>query len=396
MWLNLSAVSPYNKYSREFSHSVTIYDTTLRDGEQTPGVFFTVEEKLEIARKLDEFGIPQIEAGFPIVSKDEAESVKMITNEGLSADILVLARARRGDIDEALRCDVDGVIVFIPLSSTHLTNKLGMSLDEALNAALETVEYAKMHGLFTQLSVEDATRTPFESIKALFESALKLNVDRLSLADTTGCITPRGMARLVGRVKREIGGKVAVHCHNDFGLAVANSLAAYEAGADAISVSINGLGERCGNAALEEVVGALYFLYGVDLGFKMNMLKDLSSTVARLSGVPLTKGKPVVGENAFRHESGIHVAAVLKDPLTYECYSPEFVGQERSIVFGKKSGITGILYTLKKYGLEVDEHDALIILNFLKSSVMKRYLSENELLDLAMDLLGKKLWPKLQ
>ena len=360
-----------------------IYDTTLRDGEQTPGVSFAVEAKLKIARMLDELGVPQIEAGFPVVSKEEWQAVRAIASEGLNAKVLCLARSMKSDIDAALSCDVDGVIVFIALSLLHLKYKLKMPVSRAIELALDAVEYAKDHGLFVQLSAEDATRTPLTRLYRLFKRAEEVSVDRAGIADTTGCITPTGMHRLISLLKQKLKVKLSVHCHNDFGLATANSLAAYEAGVDAISVTVNGIGERCGNAALEEVVTALYCLYGVDLGFKLHLLKPLSDMVVALSGVKRDPFKPIVGEHAFKHESGIHVAAVLKEPYTYEPYDPSLVGNRRAIVFGKHSGITGIREILKRKGIVLSEAESRVLLDRVKR-ISKGYLTEEQLTMLAL------------
>lgn len=377
------AVSPYNKASKCKVHPVIIYDTTLRDGEQCPGVSFTISEKLEIAKMLDELGIPQIEAGFPVVSEEERKAVKAITNENLRADILVLSRSLIGDVDEALKCDVDGVLVFMPLPEVHLRRKLKITYEKAVEMAVKTAEYAKEHGLFVQVSVEDATRTPLQRLLDFFSKVVEVKPDRIGLADTAGCITPSGMKYLVRKIRRNIDVKVAVHCHNDFGLAAANSLAAYEAGAGAISVTVNGIGERAGNAALEEVVTALYFLYGVDLGLRLELLKPLSELVAKLSGISLNPLKPIVGENAFRHESGIHVAAVLEYPRMYEPYEPSLVGNRRQIVFGKHSGLKGIIKYLEKQGVRVSNKKADKLLKYVKS-LHKKFIDGNELINLAL------------
>ncbi len=332
---------------------------------------------------LDELGVPQIEAGFPVVSKEEQQAVKAIARAGLKAEVLCLARSMKGDVDAALSCDVDGVIVFMALSPLHLKHKLGVPIGKAIELAINAVEYAKDHGLFVQLSAEDATRTPLTRLYKLFKCAEEVSIDRVGIADTAGCITPTGMYHLVSLLKQRLKVKLSVHCHNDFGLATANSLAAYEAGVDAISVTVNGIGERCGNAALEEVVTALYCLYGVDLGFKLHLLKPLSDMVSTLSGMKRDPLKPVVGAHAFKHESGIHVAAVLKEPYTYEPYDPSLVGNRRAIVFGKHSGITGIREILKRRGIVLSEAESRALLDRVKK-ISKGYLTEEQLTMLAL------------
>ncbi|MBC7113899.1 MAG: homoaconitate hydratase [Candidatus Methanomethyliales bacterium] len=368
--------SPYNFIHQE-NRKVKIYDTTLRDGEQTPGVKFTKEQKVEIARKLDEVGVHAIEAGFPVISPYDEDAVRAVSSERLNADILCLCRSKQKDIDAALRADVDGVIIFLAVSDLHLKYKLKMDLAMAISQASASVEYAKDHGLFVQLSAEDATRTSLNSLIALYTAAKERGADRLGIADTTGCIRPKGMAYLVQSIRKLFDLELSVHCHDDFGLAVANSLAAYEAGIDAISVSVNGIGERCGNAALEEVVMALYALYGVDLELRTELLCELSLMVSRFSGVPIPVNKAVVGANAFRHESGIHVAAVMKHPFTYEAYDPQLVGQERKLVFGRHSGTESVREKLAACGMQVTEEELAEIVKRLKTLPIGSELIDN-------------------
>ena len=242
-------ISHYNKEPElNFPDEITIYDTTLRDGEQTPGVCFSPEEKLEIAKKLDEIKIKQIEAGFPIVSKKEQESVKSITSEGLNAQILSLARTKKEDIDAALDCDVDGVITFMGTSDIHLEHKMHIGRQEALNTCMNAIEYAKDHGLFVAFSAEDATRTDLDFLKRIYNKAESYGADRVHIADTTGAITPQGITYLVKELKKDVNIDIALHCHNDFGLAVINSISGVLAGANGISTTVNGIGERAGNA----------------------------------------------------------------------------------------------------------------------------------------------------
>lgn len=368
--------SPYNFLQQE-CRKVKIYDTTLRDGEQTPGVKFTKEQKVQIAKKLDELGVNTIEAGFPVISPYDEEAVKAVASERLSADVICLCRSKQKDIDAALRADVDGVIIFLAVSDLHLKYKLHTDLMSAVNMAAESITYAKSHGLFVQLSAEDATRTSMDSLTALYSAAEDRGADRLGIADTTGCIRPRGMYYLVESLRKIFDLELSVHCHDDFGLAVANSLAAYEAGIDAISVSANGLGERCGNASLEEVVMSLYALYGVDLKFRTKVLKELSEMVSKFSGVPIPINKAIVGTNAFRHESGIHVAAIMENPFTYESYEPQLVGQERTLVFGRHSGTDGVRLKIESLGYKVTDEELAEIIKRLKTLPMDAPIIDN-------------------
>jgi methanogen homocitrate synthase len=378
--------SPYN-FIQQDCRSVKIYDTTLRDGEQTPGGKFTKEQKMEIARRLDSIGVNAIEAGFPVISQYDEDAVKAVASQHLSADVICLCRSKQKDIDSALRADVDGVIIFLAVSDLHLKYKLHLDLTTAVNMAAESITYAKDHGLVVQLSAEDATRTSLDSLTALYSAAEESGADRLGIADTTGCIRPAGMHRLVESLRKIFDTELSVHCHDDYGLAVANSLAAYEAGIDYISVSVNGLGERCGNASLEEIVMALYALYGVDLKYNISHLKELSDTVSKFSGIPIPINKAIVGPNAFRHESGIHVAAVMRCPFTYESYEPQLVGNERKLVFGRHSGTDGVREKLKSLGFTLTEEELAEIVKRLKTLPMDSYLDNGGLSDFAKKVL---------
>ena len=241
-------ISHYNKESEiTFPEDFIIYDTTLRDGEQTPGVCFSLDDKLEIARKLDQFKIHQIEAGFPIVSQRERESVKTIAGEGLDADILALTITKPEDIDAALDCDVDGIITFVGTSDIHLDHKMHITRQDAINLSETAVDYAKDHGLYVAFSAEDATRTDIEFLKRIYSKAQECGADRVHIADTTGAITPQGIDYLVRELVKDLKVNIALHCHNDFGLAVINSITGVLAGAKGISTTVNGIGERAGN-----------------------------------------------------------------------------------------------------------------------------------------------------
>ncbi|MDO5832364.1 MAG: homocitrate synthase family protein [Methanobrevibacter sp.] len=362
-------ISHYNKESElTFPEDITIYDTTLRDGEQTPGVCFSLEEKLEIARKLDQFKIHQIEAGFPIVSEKEKESVKAIANEGFDATILGLTRTKPEDIDAALDCDVDGIITFVGTSDIHLDHKMHITRQDAINLCETAVDYAKDHGLFVAFSAEDATRTDIEFLKRIYSKAQECGADRVHIADTTGAITPQGIDYLVKELVKDIDIDIAVHLHNDFGLAVINSITGVLAGAKAVSTTVNGIGERAGNASLEELIMAMKILYGKDYGFKTKYIKELSDLVAKASGLPIPYNKPIVGNNVFRHESGIHVDAVIEEPLCYEPYLPELVGQKRQLVLGKHSGCRAVRAKLNECELDVSDEQLIEIVKQVKKS----------------------------
>lgn len=361
--------SPFNKEEEyKFPKDITIYDTTLRDGEQTPGVCFSLDDKLEIARKLDQLRIHQIEAGFPIVSDREAAAVKAIANEGLDAEIICLARTKKGDIDRALDCDVDGIITFMGTSDIHLEHKMHIKRQEALNICMKSIEYAKDHGLFVAFSAEDATRTDLDFLKRVYSKAENYGADRVHIADTVGAITPQGITFLIKELRKVTDVQIAMHCHNDFGLAVINSIYGLLAGGSAVSTTVNGIGERAGNASLEELIMSLKLLYGKDLGFKTKYIQELSELVSKKTGLEIPYNKAIVGRNVFRHESGIHVDAVIEEPLTYEPYLPELVGQRRQLVLGKHSGCRAVKAKLDECGFKVTNDQLCQIVKKVKES----------------------------
>lgn len=360
-------VSPFNQaVDLKFPSDITIYDTTLRDGEQTPGVCLRKPEKLQIARKLDELKIHQIEAGFPVVSKEEKKSVKAIVDEGLNAQILCLSRTKKEDIDTAIDCGVDGVITFMGTSDLHLQHKMKMSQEEILQICLKSIEHAKDHGLFVAFSAEDATRTDIEFLKRIYKKAEEYGVDRVHIADTVGAISPQGMSYLVTELRKTIKTGIALHCHNDFGMALSNSIAGLLAGANAVSTTVNGIGERAGNASLEELIMTLKIIYNIDLGFNIKTFYELSKLVEKLTKVKVPENKPIVGRNVFRHESGIHVDAVLEEPLTYEPFLPELIGHQRRIVLGKHSGCRAVKAKLTQCGIEVSKDELCEIVEKVK------------------------------
>lgn len=331
---------------------VKILDTTLRDGEQTPGIALAPEQKLEIARALDDLGVDVIEAGAAITSEGERKALKLISKAGLDAEICSFARGVRADVDAALGCDVDSVHLVIPTSDIHLKYKLKKTRREVQEMALDAARYALDHGLTVEFSAEDASRTDPAFLCKFLSAGVKEGVQRVCVCDTVGVLTPESSRKLFSRVTKRVRVPVAAHCHDDFGLATANSLAAIQAGAREVHVSVNGLGERGGNAALEEVALGLSHFYGVKTGVKLNKLYGISKLVERHTGLPVSPTKSVVGENAFAHEAGIHTHGVLTYPPTYEPISPETVGHHRKLVFGKHVGSHAIESELRRMGLK--------------------------------------------
>ncbi|MEM3816074.1 MAG: 2-isopropylmalate synthase [Candidatus Bathyarchaeia archaeon] len=339
-----------------FPDKVKILDTTLRDGEQTPGVSLTPDKKVLIAKKLDELGVDIIEAGFAAASEGEAEAIKLIARENLRAEVCSFARGVKSDIDAALKSDVDSIFLVIPASDTHIKHKLKKTREEVLKMIEECVEYAKSHGLTIEFGPEDATRSDINFLKETIRVAVESGADRVTPPDTVGVLTPEKSYAFFTDLKRAFPNVVfGVHCHDDFGLAVANTLAALRAGVEEAHVTVNGLGERAGNAALEEVVVALKLHYGVNTSIRTDLLYDVSMLVSRLTGVMVQPNKAIVGENAFTHESGIHTHAILAEPSTYEAIPPELVGRRRRLVAGKHAGSHGIRAALMEMGLHPTE-----------------------------------------
>ncbi len=374
---------------------IEVCDVTLRDGEQMPGVVFRPDEKMDIAVRLDEVGVEIIEAGFPVVSEAEKRAVIDVSKLGLNAKISVLSRSVKKDVDAALDCDVDMVSVFIATSDLHLKHKLHMSCNEAVSCAYDTLEYAKDHGLIVRFSAEDATRTDFGLLKAFYKKAEDYGADYVSIADTVGILNPRTTYYMVSEIKKVVKIPICMHCHDDLGLALANTLAAAEAGAKQLHTTVNGIGERSGNTPLEELMVTLKVHYGIDR-YNTTKLSSLSHLVQSYSGVIVSKNKAVVGENAFAHESGIHVAAVLEEPRTYELYSPEMVGSGRKIIIGKHTGAKALKYITKKMGYNLENDDICHLAEKVKRcSEFKRPISCEDLRRLIHDLDIEIVYPDL-
>ena len=360
---------------------VEILDSTLREGEQTPGITFSVEEKLVIASLLDEFGVNIIEAGHPRVSNDIFRGVKEISNQGYNAEILAHCRAKKEDLDVALSCNVDWVGIFFCVSNSRLEQQFRLNIDRVSDLISKTVEYAKDHGLKVRYTPEDAVRTDFISLVKVSQAAVEAGVDRISIADTVGAVTPTRMYNLIKRLKSEIKVKLNVHCHNDLGLATANALAAYEAGVTMIDVSVNGLGERVGITPLSELCLALHSLYNVKNDWKLELLPKLSQKVSEISGINISLNTPIVGENAFVHNAGLHVAAVLHDPAYYEVFPAELVGKKRKFVLDKMASIQTIKQKLQQIGVPPSDGNVTRIMQYVKAKE-KGTVSDEELLGL--------------
>ena len=331
-----------------------IFDTTLRDGEQTPRTSFSYEDKREIAALLDAMGTHVIEAGFPVNSDAEFEAVRDIA-EASHTTVCGLARVVEGDVEAALDSGVDLVHVFVSTSDVQIEDSMHSTREDVLDRAVASVERVKEAGVECMFSPMDATRTSEGFLMDVVSATSDAGADWINIPDTVGVATPTRFAALTRKVAEAAGdARVDVHTHDDFGLAAANALAGYEAGAAQAQVSINGIGERAGNAAYEEVVMALESLYDVDTGIDTTMITEASRTIEEKSGVPVPGNKPVVGANAFSHESGIHAAGVIESPDTFEpgVMTPEMVGAERELVLGKHTGQHSVRERLEEAGYD--------------------------------------------
>jgi len=370
---------------------IRIFDTTLRDGEQTPGVALTPEQKLGIAQKLDALGVDAIEAGFPVISDGEMQGIRLITSANLNAEICGLARTEKKDIDAAVSAGLKYIHTFIATSDIHLKYKLKLTKEQALAKAIEAVKYGKSLGLQVEFSAEDATRTEREFLKKVFKEVANAGADRIDIPDTVGYSTPGYIAEITKDAIEASHLPISVHCHNDFGLAVANAISAIQAGAQCAHVTINGIGERAGNASLEELVMALQCLqfdkkYETNINTKL--LYETSRYVSSIVGIHVQPNKAIVGENAFGHESGIHTHGVLSNPLTYEPISPELVGRTRWFQVGKHAGAHGVSAMLEEYGIQPTREQTQEILERVKKlGDQGKHVTDVELLSITGEVM---------
>ena len=375
-----------------------LVDTTLRDGEQTAGVVFSNREKLRIFKMLDNLGIHQVEAGIPVMGGDEKAVIKEMVSYNLDISIMAWNRANTEDIKQSLECGVDSVAISISTSDIHIAHKLGTSREWVLDNMTRAVDFAKKEGVYISVNAEDASRSDQDFLIEFARQAKQAGADRLRFCDTIGVLEPFRTYDQIKRLIGEINMDIEMHTHNDFGMATANALAGLRAGARFIGVTVNGLGERAGNAALEEVAMALKHLFGVNLGVNTKDFRNLCEYVARASGRQLYPNKPIVGTNTFAHESGIHADGVLKNPLTYEVFSPDDVGLERQIVIGKHSGSASIKMKFVEYGIDLSDEEARDLLEIVREVTVdvKRALFDKELIYIYEDYLyDKKTAPEI-
>ncbi len=367
---------------------VQLDDTTLRDGEQTAGVVFTNAEKVKIARMLDEIGVDQIEAGIPVMGGDERDVIEEIAHLGLRASVLGWNRANVADIRTSIDCGVDAVAISLATSDIHIHTKLQKDRAWVLDSIREATAFAKSNGVYVSVNAEDASRTEFGFLLEYAAAAKAEGADRLRFCDTIGIMEPLRTYKVIKELIEATGLEVEMHTHNDFGMAVANAIAGIHAGATWVNVTIGGLGERAGNAALEEVVMALKYLEELDLDYDTRRFHEVVDYVMQAAGRTVPAWKPVVGSNMFAHESGIHADGVIKNPKTYEVFTPEEVGLARQIVVGKHSGSRTIEMKFGEYGIPMTRGEATAMLPVVRSRTieLKRPLFDKELVELYKEL----------
>lgn len=373
---------------------IDIYDTTLRDGEQSPGVNLNTQEKLEIAKQLERLGVDVIEAGFPAASPGDLEAVKMIASTIKNSTVTGLARSVKADIDaawEALRvAENPRVHVFIATSPIHMKYKLRKTPEQVVETAVEMIKYAKKYFPVVQWSAEDAFRSEREFLAHIVEQAIQAGARIINIPDTVGYATPKEYGELFKFLKENVPSidqvKLSAHCHDDLGLAVANTLAAIENGADQVEGTINGIGERAGNVALEEIAVALHirkdYYENMKTDIVLKEIKRTSQLVSKLTGMPIQPNKAIVGRNAFAHESGIHQDGVLKEPTTYEIITPELIGEDsNNLVLGKHSGRHAFQEKAKAMGFDLDQE-----------SLNKAFFEFKKLADRKKEITNEDLW----
>jgi len=390
-------VSRYNSLGLEVSlpQEVILCDVTMRDGEQTPGVAFTLTEKIELAKKLDAIGVPQIQVGIAGSSKNIHKEVETICQLGLASKTEVMTRGTfegwQKDIEAALSCRADILHSYLPMSSYIRCMYAPLSDEQMLQRADHIIQHAqKLGAKIINISLLDATRAEENFLLAMIRRVADKGVDRIRIADTVGTATPEGISYLIRRVCQTVGHLkkqplIGLHCHNDFGLALANVFAGVKAGATLIDVSVNGLGERSGNPSLAEVAMGLEILYKVKTHIRLDHLYELAKLVERISGLPIPTNKPFVGEYVFADESNAHVAAILKEPFAFQGVRPELLGNKRRFVIGKSAGPNVLNLKSKEWGLKVSQELYPKIMERIREKSEKqkgKILTDEELIEI--------------
>jgi len=362
--------------------TVIIDDTTLRDGEQTAGVVFGLREKIAIARMLDDIGVHELECGIPAMGKEEQDSIRAVVDLGLNARLITWNRALVGDIRASIACGVSAVDISLSVSDMMIANKLRKDRAWVIEQLRTAVSFAKEHGLYVSVGGEDASRADTAFLVELMGIAHELGGDRFRFCDTLGILDPFIMFEKIRTLREAVPElPIEVHTHNDLGMATANAIAGIRAGARFVNTTVNGLGERAGNAALEEVVMALKLACGINPGIETHRFHEISRFVGTASGRPVPDWKPVVGKKVFSHESGVHADGVIKNPQNYEGFDPAEVGLSRYLVLGKHSGTSSLLARFNELGIALSKEEASRLLERVreKSQEVRRPLKDREL-----------------
>lgn len=371
---------------------IRIVDTTLRDGEQTAGVVFANHEKVTIAQMLSDLGVNQLEVGIPAMGGAEKEAITTICKKNLKPSIMAWNRAVISDIEKSIECGVDAVAISISVSDIHIQHKLKTTREWVIENMIKSVEFAKKNGLYVSVNGEDASRADINFLEEFITEAKKAGANRFRYCDTVGIMEPFSTKDTIKNLIERTNMDIEMHTHNDFGMATANALAGVLGGANHIGVTVNGLGERAGNAALEEVLMALKHVYDYKLNIDTTMFKEVSEYVSKAAGRELPAWKAIVGSNMFRHESGIHADGAIKNPKNYEAFDPSEVGLERQIVIGKHSGKAAIVNKFSEYNITIDDNLAEKILEKVRdlSVMLKRRLFDKELVQIYKELMEDK------
>lgn len=389
-------VSEYNFHDEvrntfSLPKKIQFHDATLRDGEQTPGVVFRKEEKIKIAQMLSDMGVHRIEAGMPAVSKEDAEAIKEIVKMKLDSKIYVFSRAMKEDIDRAIDCGVDGIVLEVPSGYPKLKHQFTWTEEELTERCINAINYAKENGLIVNFFPFDTTRAQLPFLQRFLKNVTEnSSPDSVAIVDTTGSCTPSAMRYLVREVKKIVSLPLEVHTHNDFGMGTATTMAAVEEGVEVVHGCINGLGERTGNAALDEIALNLKLLYGFDIDINLEKLYEVSQEVQKMSGKKLAENKSVVGYLPFTREIGLGMKVLENYPLAIFPYLPELVGQKLKIVMGKKSGKESVAMKLQEAGLTAtDEQIQEIVAATKKKGIEKKNtLTPEEFVELAKEILN--------
>ena len=379
--------SPYNdepavRAEYDFADKVEIHDATLRDGEQTPGIVFDVEEKVRIAEMLNEIGVERIEAGMPAVSKPDQEAIYQIAKKGLSSKIFTFARAKREDIDMAANLGAHGVVIEVPIGYPKLEYQFHWTWQDVFEKSADCINYAKSKGLYAVYFPYDTTRSRVEDLENLMNALMKEAApSSVGVVDTMGCATPETIKYLVKKMKKLTNNlPIEVHTHNDFGMAVATEMAGIAAGASCVHSCLNGLGERTGNAALEELMVGMKILYGFDNNYDLSKLPAVCAETAQIAKVPFAANKPVAGIRNYTRESGIGVNLVVQKPLAMFATNPAIFGRIGDIALGKKSGKASVEYFLEQEGIEATDEQIANMVTMVKEmgTANKRLLTMDE------------------